>query len=106
MINFYFKQTMDYFGIRGSVLANRLGCSRNNISEIRNGKSFPPINRFWEIVEVCEELAPGFRQELARRIAENRTLDYDDLDDNQLAEQLYQISKVWKRRHRARELAG
>lgn len=69
MLNNFFRETMDSFGIKGKDLAQRAGCSYNNISEIRHGKSFPPINRFWELVEICEELAPGFKDGLATRIS-------------------------------------
>jgi DNA-binding Xre family transcriptional regulator len=73
MLHQYFKQTMDTLGIKGKALAKKAGCSSNNISEIRNGKVNPPINRFWELVELCEELAPGFRKEFARKVAGGET---------------------------------
>lgn len=69
MLHEYFKETMDFYGIKGSELADKIGCSRNNISEIRTGKVSPPISRFWELVEVCEELAPGFRERFAQKVA-------------------------------------
>jgi len=69
MLHDYFRETMDFYGIKGSELADRIGCSRNNISEIRNGKVSPPISRFWELVEICEELAPGFKEKFGEKVA-------------------------------------
>ncbi len=69
MLHKYFKETMDFYGIKGSELADKIGCSRNNISEIRLGKVSPPISRFWELVEICEELAPGFKDKFAQKVA-------------------------------------
>lgn len=69
MLHEYFKETMDFYEIKGSELADRVGCSRNNISDIRKGKVSPSISRFWEIVEVCEELAPGFKERFAQKVA-------------------------------------
>lgn len=69
MLHQYFQETMDFFGIRGSDLAEKAGCSRNNISELRKGKVSTPIDRFWQLVESCEDLAPGFKEKLAQKIA-------------------------------------
>ncbi len=69
MLSNFFRETMDSFGIKGGDLAKLAQCSHNNISEIRHGKSFPPISRFWELVEICEKLAPGFKEELGKKIA-------------------------------------
>jgi len=69
MLNDYFRETMDAFNIKGAQLARRAGCSHNNISEIRNGKVSPPISRFWELIEMCEEIAPGFKGEFGRRVS-------------------------------------
>ena len=68
-LNTIFKETMDYMGVRCSDLAEEAGCSRNNISEIRNGKVNPPIDRFWRLIEYCERLAPGFKREFGTRVA-------------------------------------
>ena len=68
-LNTIFKQTMDYMGVRGSDLAELAGCSRNNISEIRNGKVNPSIDKFWSLIEDCERLAPGFKREFGKRVA-------------------------------------
>ena len=62
MLHIYFKQTMDHYGIKGSELAEAMGCSRNNISEIRTGKTKPPIDRFWELIETMDKLAPGAKR--------------------------------------------
>ena len=91
-LNTIFKQTMDYMGVRGSDLAELAGCSRNNISEIRNGKVNPPIDKFWSLIENCERLAPGFKREFGKRLAGmNRKKVFspeeflDTLDSSQVA---------------------
>jgi transcriptional regulator with XRE-family HTH domain len=82
MLNNFFRETMDSFGIKGKDLAQLAGCSYNNISEIRHGKSFPPINRFWELVEMCEQLAPGFKDALATRISNAGTDKTTQINSN------------------------
>lgn len=82
MLSNFFRETMDYFGIKGKDLAELAGCSYNNISEIRHGKSFPAINRFWELVEICEELAPGFKDALATKISNSNTEKTTQINSN------------------------
>lgn len=69
MLHIYFRQTMDHFGIKGSELAEAMGCSRNNISEIRQGKTKPHIDRFWEIIETMDSLSPGAKSYFSNLIA-------------------------------------
>ncbi|MBE9039352.1 hypothetical protein IQ235_00895 [Oscillatoriales cyanobacterium LEGE 11467] len=57
---------MDRFSVKGSQLAEAFGCSKNHISEIRTGKCSPPINRFWELLETMETLAPGAKLYFSR----------------------------------------
>ena len=75
MLNQYFKQTMDHFGVKGTRLAKELGCGQAYISDIRRGKTNPPINRFWQIIEAMEKLAPGTRRYFGNLVAGNDT-DY------------------------------
>lgn len=99
MWHIYFKQTMDRLGIKGSTLADAAGCSRNNISEIRTGKTNPSINRFWELVEICENIVPGFKNELGRRISVDRASSfYKGMDEDELADHLVAIGNAWKGR--------
>lgn len=75
MLNNFFRETMDSFGIRGAELARLANCSHNHISQIRHGKSFPPTSTFWELIEICEEIAPGFKEALGKKIAGSETTD-------------------------------
>ncbi len=71
MLNEYFKQTMDHFGVKGTRLAKELGCGQAYISDIRRGKTNPPINRFWQILETMEKLAPGAKRYFGNLVAGN-----------------------------------
>ena len=75
MLNQYFKQTMDHFGIKGTELSKEFGCGRGYISDVRTGRCNPPIDRFWQILETMEKLAPGARRYFGNLVAENDT-DY------------------------------
>ena len=95
MLHVYFKQTMDRFSIKGSELAKAFGCSRNHISEIRFGKCSPPINRFWELLETMETLAPGAKLYFCRLMAGSTAiasvppkdlLEVADMDKEEIAE--------------------
>ena len=68
LFNDVFRETMDRLGIKGSQLAERAGRSRNNITEIRKGKSFPTVGDFVELLMICEEERPGFFEEFTRRL--------------------------------------
>jgi hypothetical protein len=106
MLNQYFKQTMDYFGIKGTELSNAFGCGRGYISDIRTGKCNPPVDRFWELIETMDKLAPGAKRHFGNLIAENNTdffledvaanLDPADLiksmDNEQLSKLMYAIA--------------
>jgi transcriptional regulator with XRE-family HTH domain len=104
MLHAYFKQTMDRFGVRNLDLAEAFGCSRNHISEIRNGKCNPPINRFWELVETMDKLAPGSKQYFASLIAGyDRSFTrapqemIESMDNNQLSAMLFLIAEALRK---------
>jgi transcriptional regulator with XRE-family HTH domain len=88
MLNKFFTETMDFYGIKGSDLADKVGCSRNNISEIRKGKVHPPTSKLWELLEACEELAPGFKEKFAEKVAgryyfkRNSTINNSNFENN------------------------
>jgi predicted transcriptional regulator len=81
MLNEYFKQTMNHFGIKGTELSKRFGCGSGYISDIRTGKCNPPIDRFWELITVMDEIAPGAKRYFGNLIAEN----YDRVSPEDLA---------------------
>lgn len=62
------KETMDYMGLKGVVLAEKSGRSCNNISRIRNGKDFPSVKDFAFLLEVAEQERPGFFEEFIARL--------------------------------------
>jgi transcriptional regulator with XRE-family HTH domain len=104
MLHIYFKQTMDRYEVKGSALAEAFGCSRNHISEIRNGKCSPPINRFWELVETMDKLAPGSKQYFASLIAQsdrpfvrNPQEMIQSMDNNQLSAMLFLIAEALRK---------
>jgi transcriptional regulator with XRE-family HTH domain len=101
MFHIYFKQVMDERLIKGAELANVLGCSHNNISKIRNGKTNPGIDRFWEILMAMEKLSPGSIRHFGELIAE-RPISFDGLiesmDNEQLSEILLKVSQALKQK--------
>jgi transcriptional regulator with XRE-family HTH domain len=101
MFHIYLKEVMDSRSIKGADLASVLGCSRNNISEIRSGKTNPSIDRFWEILMVMEKLSPGSMRHFADLMAE-RAVSFVDLieemDNEQLSEILLKVSKALKQK--------
>lgn len=74
-----FAETVDAFGIKGKDLATQFGCTPGYISEFRRGVCGMPVEKFGELLEVAEELAPGFKKDFARRISQF------DLKVNQLS---------------------
>lgn len=75
LFNEIFKETMDSSGLKGNELAKLAGRSTNNISRIRQGKDFPSIKDFMELIAIAEEVQPGFFEDFARRlIGESRRL--------------------------------
>lgn len=106
MLNQYFKQTMDYYGVKGTELSDAFGCGRGYISDIRNGKCNPPIDRFWELIETLDKLAPGAKKYFGNSIAQNNadffiedlvnSIDPADLiramDDGQLSKLMFAVA--------------
>ncbi len=96
MLNKYFKETMDHLGIQGAALAEAVGCSRTNISQIRNGRVNPPIDKFWDLVEACESLCPGFRREFGIKVSGSLFVDADtavsSADSQDLSKILFAIA--------------
>ena len=106
MLNQYFKQTMDYYGVKGTELSNAFGCGRGYISDIRTGKCNPPIDRFWELIETLDKLAPGAKRHFGNLLAENnadffledlvKNIDPADLirvmDDGQLSKLMFAVA--------------
>ena len=62
------KETMDYMGLKGVVLAEKSGRSCNSISRIRNGRDFPSIRDFVILLELAEQEREGFLSEFMARL--------------------------------------
>jgi transcriptional regulator with XRE-family HTH domain len=56
-----FKVKMDSWGISGKELAAASGRSVTGISQIRTGHSSPSIADFQKLLDICDELRPGFK---------------------------------------------
>lgn len=115
MLHVYFKQTMDRFSVKGSQLAEAFGCSRNHISEIRRGKCNPPINRFWELLETMEILAPGAKLYFSHLMVGNSSmasvppkelLEAADMDKEEIAETIVALVNKLKGQKGNRSTSG
>lgn len=73
-----FKDKMDSWQITGVQLAKATGRSQSNISQIRSGAVSPSVADFAELIEVCDRLKPGFKNDYYASLSGQR------LDLNQL----------------------
>jgi hypothetical protein len=64
-----FKETMDSFKIQNRKLAEAAGKSERHLSGVRSGRANTTIWELEKYLELCEEMAPGFRREFGRRVA-------------------------------------
>lgn len=60
---------MDVMELGVAELARLSGRSKNNISEIRLGKTNTTIHTFGELLEVADQARSGFIREFSRRLA-------------------------------------
>jgi transcriptional regulator with XRE-family HTH domain len=97
MLHVYFKQTMERFGVKGAKLAAAFGCSRNHISEIRMGKCNPPIDRFWELLEMTDQLAPGAKEYFGDLISGRRQA-LEGMEDADLGKLYLEIGEEMAKR--------
>ena len=65
-----FDESLDAFRIKGKDLANKAGRSAGYISEVRLGKCGIPLEQFGILLEICEEMAHGFKRDFARRVGQ------------------------------------
>lgn len=112
-LNKIFKQTMDEMGVQPSVLAEKADRTRNNISDIRGGKSFPNLRDFVYLLNCCEELKPGFIEVYIRLLlgeTRRQTLNPEELiaslDSTELGALLIAAgSRITEGRTESRQLA-
>lgn len=111
--NDIFKQAMDQCGVAPSELAELAGRSRGNISQIRNGKNFPSIGDFCELIGCAEQLSPGFYELFGRLlIGETRrqTLSPEELinslDSTELGTLLIAVGSRMSEKRSERQLVS
>lgn len=105
IFNATLKETMDFLGLQGTELAEAAGRTRQNISEIRQGKTFPSVKDFASILTAAEQKTPGFCQEFAKRLIqrishlpaiyqERADLDYllEKMNSDELMQTIHLIS--------------
>ena len=95
---------MNYFGVKGKLLAEVFGCSPTHLSKVRNGKTNPPINEFWRLIETMDELAPGSKKHFCNLIGGYNeqfliediiaTIDPEELVYNVRPEDLYELQQA------------
>lgn len=83
-------ECINHFKIKGKELAERAGRGEGNISKIRNGKVGITIEEFAKLVEVCEQMEPGFKKEFARRLGTDAyNVATSDLSLGEIAQQIH-----------------
>ena len=89
MVEFHkiFDECVKHFRIKGIELAEAAGRTEGNISKIRNGKVGITIEEFSKLIEHCEDLAPGFKDEFARRLGTSN-LNSESLALSEIADQI------------------
>jgi transcriptional regulator with XRE-family HTH domain len=70
IFNVTLKETMDSMELQGAELAEAAGRTRQNISEIRQGKAFPSVRDFALILMAAEQRVPGFFNEFVKRFVQ------------------------------------
>ena len=59
-------------GISQKQLAVAAGRSQNNISEILNGKVSPSLDSFEKLIDTCDQLSPGFKDDYFSSFSGNK----------------------------------
>jgi transcriptional regulator with XRE-family HTH domain len=85
------KKAMDELGLSNEELAEVVGKHKGSISRIRNGKMFPHVNDFVDILNKAEMLRSGFLKVFAKHFLNQIELNpffpesfVEDLDPRQL----------------------
>ncbi|MCT7957289.1 hypothetical protein [Laspinema palackyanum] len=86
-----FQETMDVMELGVAELARLSKRSKNNISEIRLGKTNTSIHTFGELLEVAEQARPGFVNRFCQEVSGNVLFSSDSLD--QIISELSQEQK-------------
>jgi transcriptional regulator with XRE-family HTH domain len=63
-----FRDRLGKAKISQKQLAEAAGRSQNNISEILNGKVSPSVDSFELLLDSCDRLQPGFKDEYVRAL--------------------------------------
>ncbi|MGB6296548.1 MAG: helix-turn-helix transcriptional regulator [Rivularia sp. (in: cyanobacteria)] len=109
MINKFFKQAQDKYGVQGKELAKLAGIGTTHLSDFRNGKKWVSQEVLVKLLEAMDELAPGSRiyfcqllasepisfekQALAERLVD--LIDQASDEDMEIA--MIAMGRKWKR---------
>ena len=69
MINKFFKQAQDEYGVQGKELAKLAGIGTTHLSDFRNGKQWVSQEVLVRLLEAIDELAPGSRSYFCELLA-------------------------------------
>jgi transcriptional regulator with XRE-family HTH domain len=97
MLREFFGEIKRHHGITGKAISEQTGISQNHISEYINGKRDVTTDVLWRMLEAMDEISPGARRDLAKRIAGDRPeITYEELDEDELAEEMIKLGRAWK----------
>lgn len=105
-----FKQTMDFYGIKGRELALLAGITPAHLSDFRSGKNWVSPEVFSKLLSSMNQIAPGSRQYFCQLLAEEplqkstvgeRIVDMIELaDEDDMEQALAAILTKWKKTRR------
>lgn len=97
MLREFFGEVKRHHGITGKAISELTGVSQNHISEYINGKRDVTTEVLWRMIEAMDEISPGARRDLAKKIAsDRREITYEELDEDELAEEMIRLGRAWK----------
>ncbi|OKH10816.1 hypothetical protein NIES593_22710 [Hydrococcus rivularis NIES-593] len=97
MLREFFTQVKRHHGITGKEISELTGISQNHISEYLHGKRDVTSDVLWRMIEAMDEISPGARRDLAKKIAGDRPeITYEELDEDELAEEMIKMGRAWK----------
>lgn len=92
------RKTQDYYGVKGTDLAEAAGIGTPHLASIRSGKSWPSEQVLMRLIESLEVLAPGSRRYFCDLLAGLPTIAVEELGDEQLGELVVRASDELARR--------
>lgn len=100
MLREIFKEVKQSCGVTGKSIAQQTGISEKHISEFLRGKRDVTSETLWRMIEAMEEICPGSRSLIAEKLGGRSRviLNFDELDEDQLADCMVAIGRSWKNR--------